>query len=139
MQLLDQLVLAIVDLILDPETCDEWFMYMLGWGLTPYPDHIVDFFETDADACAGGLNTPGYSNPEYDALAEEFNAAKSVGEAQVVAKKMETILFEDLPYLVLFTPPLIEAYRNNIEFPYTEVLGAMSNLYGLPGSVKVNK
>ena len=129
----------IVDLILDPETCDEWFMYMLGWGLTPYPDHIVDFFETDADACAGGLNTPGYSNPEYDALAEEFNAAKSVGEAQVVAKKMETILFEDLPYLVLFTPPLIEAYRNNIEFPYTEVLGAMSNLYGLPGSVKVNK
>ena len=114
-------------------------MYMLGWGLTPYPDHIVDFFETDADACAGGLNTPGYSNPEYDALAEEFNAAKSVGEAQVVAKKMETILFEDLPYLVLFTPPLIEAYRNNIEFPYTEVLGAMSNLYGLPGSVKVNK
>ena len=85
------------------------------------------------------MNTPGYSNPEYDALAEEFNAAKSVGEAQVVAKKMETILFEDLPYLVLFTPPLIEAYRDNVEFPYTEVLGAMSNLYGLPGSVKVNK
>ena len=60
-------------------------------------------------------------------------------EAQVISKKMETILFEDLPYLVLFTPPLIEAYRDNVEFPYTEVLGAMSNLYGLPGSVKVNK
>ena len=129
----------IVDLILDPETCDDWYMYMLGWGLTPYPDHVVSFFETDADACAGGLNTPGYSNPEYDALAAEFEAAKTVGEAQVISKKMETILFEDLPYLVLFTPPLIEAYRSNIEFPYTEVLGAMSNLYGLPGSVKVNK
>ena len=111
---------------------------MLGWGLTPYPDHIVDFFQSDGDACAGGINTPGYSNPEYDALAAEFNAAKTVSEAQVIANKMEAILFDDLPYLVLFTPPLIEAYRSNIEFPYTEVLGALSNLTGLPGSVKVN-
>ena len=111
---------------------------MLGWGLTPYPAHIVDFFQSDGDACAGGINTPGYSNPEYDALAAEFNAAKTVSEAQVIANQMEAILFDDLPYLVLFTPPLIEAYRSNIEFPYTEVLGALSNLTGLPGSVKVN-
>ena len=44
----------------------------------------------------------------------------------------------DSPYLVLFTPPIIEAYRANVEFPYTEVLAGMSNLTALPGSVKVN-
>ena len=71
-------------------------------------------------------------------MAAEFNAAKSVGEAQVIANKMEAILFDDLPYLVLFTPPIIEAYRANVEFPYTEVLAGMSNLTALPGSVKVN-
>jgi len=129
---------VIVDIILGEETCDEWYFYMLGWGLTPYPDHIVDFFQSDGDACVGGINTPGYNNPEYDALAEEFNAAKSVAEAQVIANKMEAILFDDLPYLVLFTPPIIEAYRGNVEFPFTDVLAGISNLYGLPGSVKVN-
>ncbi len=51
---------------------------------------------------------------------------------------MEAILFDDLPYLVLFTPPVIEAYRSNIEFPFTEVLDGLSNLTALPGSVKVN-
>ena len=73
-----------------------------------------------------------------DRLAAEFNAAKSVGEAQVIAKKMEAILFDDLPYLVLFTPPVIEAYRSNVEFPFTDVLDGLSNLTALPGSVKVN-
>ena len=59
---------------------------------------------------------PVTTGNELGLLAEEFNAAKTVGEAQAIAKQMETILFEDLPYLVLFTPPLIEAYRSSIEF-----------------------
>ena len=45
-----------------------------------------------------------------------------LAEAQVIANKMEAILFDDLPYLVLFTPPIIEAYRGNVEFPFTDVL-----------------
>ena len=48
------------------------------------------------------------------------------------------ILFEDLPYLVLFNPPVLEVYRgDSVEFPFTDVLsGLTSACNGCPGVVK---
>ena len=42
---------------------------------------------------------------------------------------------DELPYVVLFTTPIIEAYRNTIEFPFTNVLDGLQNFSGLPGAV----
>jgi hypothetical protein len=39
---------------------------------------------------------------------------------------MEAILFEELPYLVLFNVPTLEVYRDNVEFPFTDVLDGLS-------------
>jgi ABC-type transport system substrate-binding protein len=113
----------------------DWDMYILGWGLTPFPDHVFDFFTTDADSADGGFNTPGYSNPDFDALAAEFKSAKTLEEARDLIFQGDAIINEDLPYVVLFTTPIIEAYRNTIEFPFTSLLDGLQNFGGLPGAV----
>lgn len=113
----------------------EWDMYILGWGLTPFPDHVFDFFTTDADSANGGFNTPGYSNPEFDALAAEFKAAKTLEEARDLIFQGDAIINEDMPYVVLFTTPIIEAYRNTVEFPFTTVLDGLQNFGGVTNAV----
>jgi ABC-type transport system substrate-binding protein len=117
---------VIVDKVFTPETCEDWYFYMLGWGLSAFPNHPGDFFNSKNDTCEGGFNTPGFNNAEFDALDAEFAAAKTVGDAIAISQKMEAILFEEMPYLVLFNVPTLEVYRDTIEFPFTEVLDGLS-------------
>ena len=114
----------------------EWDMFILGWGLTPFPDHVFTFFTTANDSANGGFNSPGYSNPEFDALAAEFAEAKTLEEARDLIFAGDAILAEEVPYVVLFTTPIIEAYRNSIEFPFVEVLDGVQNFAGLQASTK---
>jgi ABC-type transport system substrate-binding protein len=131
---------VIVDKVFTPENCKDWYFYMLGWGLGSFPDHPEAFFASYNDTCEGGYNTPGYNNAEFDALAAEFKAAKKVSDAQAISKKMEALLFDDMPYLVLVTTPILEVYRDNISFPFTDVLSGLTGTgSGYPGNVKVNK
>ena len=129
---------VIVDIVFDPAACEDWNFYMLGWGVGIYPDSAVTFFHSRNDSCNGGYNTPGYNNPEFDAVADKFEAAKTVAEAITLSNQMEAILFEDLPYLVLFNPPVLEVYRgDSVEYPFTDVLGGLTDACeGCPGVVK---
>jgi len=117
---------VIVDKVFEADTCEDWYFYMLGWGLTAFPNHPGDFFNSKNDTCEGGFNTPGFNNAEFDALDDQFQAAKTVGDAIAISQKMEAILFEELPYLVLFNVPTLEVYRDNVEYPFTEVLDGLS-------------
>ena len=130
---------VIVDKVFSPENCEDWYFYMLGWGLTPYPDHPEAFFASYNDTCEGGFNTPGFNNAEFDALAAEFKAAKTVSEAIALSQQMEAILFEEMPYLVLFNVPTLEVYRDSVEFPFTDVLDGLTGTGGgYPSLVRVN-
>ena len=101
---------------------------MLGWGTGIFPSHPVDFFRSDKDSCDGGFNTPGYNNPAFDEVANKFEAAKTVDEAIALSNQMEKILYDDLPYVVLFNPPVLEVYRSDsITLPFTEVLGGIAD------------
>ena len=59
-----------------------------------------------------------------------------VDEAREFIKEMDAILAEELPYVVLFTAPIIEPYRNNLVFPFTDTLSGLQNLQGLPSFVR---
>ena len=118
---------------------------MLGWGLSAFPDHPTNFFDGANDTCVNeGFNTTGYNgpdgykNPEFAELVSEFKGAKSVSEAQALSKRMEALLFDDMPYLVLVTTPILEVYKENIEFPFTDMLDGLQQLSGNPGNVKVS-
>ena len=129
---------VIVDKVFTPELCEDWHFYMLGWGLTAFPDHPESFFASYNDSCEGGYNTPGFNNAEFDALAASFKEAKTVAGAIAISQQMEAILFEELPYLVLFNVPTLEVYRD-VEFPFTDVLDGLTGTGGgYPSLVKVS-
>ena len=115
-----------------------WDMYILGWSVTPFPDHVFKFFVSSADSAEGGFNTPGYSNPDFDALAEQFQSVKTLEEARDLVHRGDEIIARDLPYATLFTTPVIEAYSNRLGFPFTTVLDGLQAFGGMGSAVRID-
>ena len=118
----------IVEKVFDQQDFDMW---ILGWGLTLYPDYLESFFHSQHSGLEGH-NAGGYNNPEFDRLADELLAETDVEAARELVFKMQEFLAEDLPYVTLFDTPLVEAYRSDrIGYPYTHSLGGLQNGSGL--------
>lgn len=121
---------AIVDATFPPQTPESaltWDMYVLGWGggdpSLPGTSTRA-FFHSDQDSVTGGgFNTPGYASEEFDSVANAFDAATTIEEAAELTKEMDAILARDLPYVVLFRTPIIEAYGSNVQFPTQTIMG----------------
>ena len=128
---------VIVDRVFGPV---DWDMYILGWGLTIFPDYVADFFDSRADsATAGGFNIPGYANPDFDRMADELKAETDINQAAAIVRRMDAVLGQDVPYVVLFTTPVLETFRNTLEFPSTVTLDGLQNFQGLPGAVNLTQ
>ena len=113
----------------------DFDMWILGWGLTTFPDYLEAFFHS-RNSELEGHNPGGYNNSEYDGLADEFLAETDLDTAREQASRMQEFLAEDLPWVVLFTTPIVETFRSErIEFPYTEYLGGLQEVGGLPSIV----
>ena len=122
----------IVEKVYSQQNFDMW---ILGWGLTIFPDYLESFFHT-RNSELEGYNPGGYNNPEYNSLADEFLAESDLDTARGQASRMQEFLAEDLPWVVLFTTPIVETFRSDrIEFPYTEYLGGLQEVGGLPSIV----
>lgn len=138
---------AIVEAVFPPQTpesAQEWDMYMLGWGggdVSLPGTSQVSFFHSREDSVAGGgFNTPGYSSERFDAAADAFEAATDVATAAELTKEMDLILAEELPYVVLFRTPIIEAFGSDVQFPTQIIMGGHSGFpNGWPGSVQVSE
>jgi len=113
--------------------------FMAGWSLgsPAFPTFFHSFFHSSMTGL-GGFNPQGFEDPEYDAYVEEFLSTLDIMEAQEIAHELQEILAEELPYIVLFDTDIVEAYRSDrLEFPYTEVLGGLQFVDGVPGSVSL--
>ena len=125
---------VIVEKIADPEGFD---IFILGWGLTNFPDYLESFFHS-RHAEGDGLNRGGYSNPEFDALAEQLLSETDLNAARDQVFKMQEFLADDLPYVVLFTTPLLESYRSDrLTYPYTNTLGGLQSTNGMASAVVI--
>ena len=112
---------------------------LMGWSLTAYPDHMRWFFHSDQTGL-GGFNPQGYANPEFDKLADAFMAESNMDKAREQAFKLQEMLADELPYIVLFDTPLIEAYRSDrLEYPYTQILSGLQRYGALTSTVKLLK
>lgn len=124
----------IVETINDPEAFD---MFILGWSLTLYPDYLEAFFHS-RHTKPDDLNRGGYSNPEFDKLADELLEETDLDKARDEVFKMQEFLADDLPYVVLFATPIVETYRSDrLEFPYTQVLDGIQDQNGLTTAVQI--
>ena len=122
----------IVDKVFNQQDFDMW---ILGWGLTLYPDYLEAFFHSRYSGLEQ-YNPGGYNNPEFDQLADDMVAETDLQQAQDLVFELQSVLAEDLPYVTLFTTPIVETYRSDrIEFPYTENLGGLQNVAGMPSLV----
>ena len=118
----------IVEKVFDQQDFDMW---ILGWGLSLYPDYLESFFHSRHSGLEGH-NPGGYDNPEFDRLADELLAETDVEAARDLVFELQAFLAEDLPYVPLFDTPLVEAYRSDqVDYPYTRSLGGLQNASGL--------
>ena len=124
---------VIVDKVFNQQDFDMW---ILGWGLSAFPDYLEAFFHSKYSALEG-FNAGGYNNPEFDRLADQLLEETDLEEARRQVFEMQAFLADDLPYVVLFDTPIIETYRSErIEFPYTENWGGLQNASGMPSLVE---
>ena len=124
---------VIVDRVFNQQDFDMW---ILGWGLSSFPDYLENFFHSRHSQLEGH-NPGGYNNPEFDRLADQLLAETDIEAARQQVFDMQAFLADDLPYVVLFDTPVVETYRSDrIEFPYTEQWGGIQNSSGMPTLVK---
>lgn len=122
----------IVEKVFNQQDFDMW---ILGWGLSLYPDYLEVFFHSRYSDLEG-YNAGGYNNPEFDQLADDLVAETDLQSARDQVYRMQAFLADDLPYVTLFTTPIVETYRSDkIEFPYTDNLGGLQNVAGMPSLV----
>ncbi len=123
---------VIVEKVFDQQDFDMW---ILGWGLSAFPDYLENFFHS-RNSQLEGHNPGGYSNPEFDRLADELLSETDLETARQQVFEMQAFIAEDLPYVALFDTPIVETYRSErIEFPYTETWGGIQSASGMPSLV----
>ncbi|MFQ5400345.1 MAG: ABC transporter substrate-binding protein [Anaerolineae bacterium] len=131
--------LAGFNTILGPVFIDANFdMYILGWGLTIYPDYVCDFFHSRNDtAISGNYNTPGLHDDAFDQLCDEFMAETDFAKAVEMNKQLQAMLADLRPYIPLFNRTSIDLINNRVQLPYTEVLGGISDANGFQTDAQV--
>jgi ABC-type transport system substrate-binding protein len=106
----------------------QYDMYVLGWtlGNPVLPDYHRWLFATD-----GPANSTGYSAPDFDSGLGLYQQATTSEEAKTALWGMEQAVARDLPYLVLYHPEIIEAYRSDrVSFGEHGVLGGIQGRLG---------
>jgi peptide/nickel transport system substrate-binding protein len=104
-------------------------MFILGYSLgnPTFPTFHGSFFATGGDS-----NNMNYSNADFDALVQQFDAAATPEEAYEAMWEMERIIAQDKPHLPLFDTGILEFYNNRVEFPFTDTLSGLQFDYGFP-------
>jgi peptide/nickel transport system substrate-binding protein len=106
----------------------QYDMYVLGWtlGNPALPDYYRWLFASD-----GSANSTGYSSSEFDATLARYEGATDAEAAKAELWAMERTLAADLPYLVLYHPEIVEAYRSDrVGFETHSVLGGIQGRLG---------
>lgn len=71
----------------------------------------------------------GYKNPEFDRIAVESSSAMNRVHRRQLIWKMQKIIMEDLPYIPIYNPALIEAVRTDKFSGWVKTLGGIGNIW----------
>ena len=130
---------VIVDELFSDTVAEDLDMWMLGWGLSIFPDYLENFFHSrHSPEIGGGYNWGGYANDRFDELSLGLLSETTIEGAQDKVFQLQEFLAEELPYVPLFTTPKLDAYRpSRVEFPYTSVLGGLEQQGGMQQTVVI--
>jgi ABC-type transport system substrate-binding protein len=100
---------------------------VLGYGrLNLDPDYLRTFFSSSQDK-AGGWNMSGYRNPQYDELAARSEEEMDSAKRRAILHEMQMILSQDIPYLPLYNPSLVEGARADRFTGWVEMVDGIGN------------
>jgi peptide/nickel transport system substrate-binding protein len=91
-------------------------LFHWGWIPDPDPDSILSYFQCNQrppDGNTYGNNDAYYCNPEYDALYEEQRSTGDPAARLDLIHQMQELFYEEAPYVVLWYPPTLQAYRTD--------------------------
>ena len=114
----------------------DFEMAFLVFNLAEYPSYLLSIFHSQGPGNAGS-----YSNPDYDAKAEQFFFDTDVNTAQTNARELQTFIAEDLPVLPLFNVPVLEAYRDDVvQWAFTNALNGLQGYFqGINGALSYTR
>ena len=121
---------SVIDLAFTPQDNGQrqYDMYLLGWtlGNPALPDFYRLLFAENASA-----NSTGFTSEDFAVAMSAYQGAFHHDEALEALWNMEETIALELPYLVLYHPQIIEAYRTDrIRFELSSVLGGMQGRGG---------
>lgn len=125
---------TVVDLTFSTEDdVPQYDMYLLGWtlGNPALPDYYRPLFSKNGD-----MNNTGYSNKAFQAALARYEQAFSQEDAKQALWAMESQLAKDLPYLLLYSSQMTEAYRSDrVEYGIGASIGGLQGRLGGIGDV----
>ncbi len=90
----------------------DYDLVIWAWEPDPDPDFILSALTT-GQFVEGGWSDSGYHNPTYDQLYLDQQKLVDKTARQQVIWKMQDLVFNDRPYIVLFYENLLQAYRSD--------------------------
>jgi peptide/nickel transport system substrate-binding protein len=88
----------------------EW-----GWYPNPDPNYILDIFTCEQrppDASTYRNSDSYYCNPDYDKMYDEQQTATDATQRADIVHQMQSILYRDEPYVVLWNDALLEGWSS---------------------------
>jgi peptide/nickel transport system substrate-binding protein len=94
----------------------EYDAELWSWRGSPDPDFLLSLLTT---AEIGGYSDSNYSNSTYDTLFAAQRKATTLEERQGVVRRMQDLVYDEAPYLVLFYDDQLHAHRTDRFGPWT--------------------
>ncbi len=105
--------------------------FVLGYGrLNLDPDYLRAFYHSENDK-PWGWNMSGYENTRFDKLAEKQISVVDVEKRKKMIFEMQEILKEDIPYLPLYTPDILEAVYTERYTGWIESVNGIGSIWSL--------
>lgn len=109
----------------------EFDAFVLGYGkLNLDPDYLRAFFYSKNDK-SRGWNMSGYNNPEFDKISDLQRTLTNTEERKKLIWQMQEIVLEDIPYLPLYNPHIIEATLNERFKGWVAKVDGIGNIWSM--------
>jgi peptide/nickel transport system substrate-binding protein len=114
----------------ESQLSNDWFacaydMYIWGWDADVDPSFMLSVMTTNQTPAYPQDYTKWsdcyYTNPVYDQLYLDQLNAVDVDERQAIVHEMQQILYYDCPYVVLWYPSGLYAYRTDTFYNYPDM------------------
>ena len=103
--------------------------FILGYGkLNLDPDYVGTFFYSKQDK-ERGWNMSGYRNKAFDKLRNKQRGEMDQDKRKELLWEMQRILLEDVPYIPLYNPNVLEAARMDRFSGWVEKVGGIGNIW----------